>query len=57
VVTRAFFAQRDFSQTGILKEFYDSLEAGLADKGDEMFMSMGTCLPLWMILYRPNIRG
>jgi hypothetical protein len=41
VVTRAFFAQRDFSQTGILKEFYDSLEEGLIGKDNETFIAMG----------------
>ncbi|KAI9633849.1 putative cytoplasm protein [Dioszegia hungarica] len=44
VVTRAFFAQRDFSQTGILKEFYDSLEEGLIGKDNETFIAMGTSL-------------
>ncbi|EIW72030.1 hypothetical protein TREMEDRAFT_26165 [Tremella mesenterica DSM 1558] len=35
VVTRAYFAQRDFTQTGILEDFYTSLETSLQGKSGE----------------------
>jgi len=33
VITRAFFAQKDFEDTSILVEFYSSLESGLQGSG------------------------
>lgn len=44
VVTRAFFAQRDFSQKELLSLFYDSLEIGLKGKENESSMYIGTSL-------------
>ncbi|KLT44676.1 hypothetical protein CC85DRAFT_242154 [Cutaneotrichosporon oleaginosum] len=44
VVTRAFFAQRDFGSTQILHDFYESLEAGLEGKAGENAIYMGTSL-------------
>jgi hypothetical protein len=41
VVTRAFFAQRDFGSTQILHDFYESLEAGLDGKAGENAIYMG----------------
>lgn len=41
VVTRAFFAQRDFGSTQILHDFYESLEAGLEGKAGESAIYMG----------------
>ncbi|BEJ15278.1 hypothetical protein CspHIS471_0410450 [Cutaneotrichosporon sp. HIS471] len=44
VVTRTFFAQRDFGSTQILNDFYESLEAGLEGKAGESAIYMGTSL-------------
>ncbi|KAG7553558.1 hypothetical protein FFLO_02990 [Filobasidium floriforme] len=44
VVTRAFFAQRDFSSTELLPQFYNSIEVSLRDKGNESSMYIGTSL-------------
>ncbi|KAG9128479.1 late secretory pathway protein avl9 [Ceratobasidium sp. 392] len=44
VVTRAFFGQRDFSETGILVDFYHSLEKGLRSQLTESGLYMGTSL-------------
>ncbi|KAL1405262.1 hypothetical protein Q8F55_008888 [Vanrija albida] len=44
VVTRAFFAQRDFGSTQILQDFYLSLEASLEGKFSEHAIYMGTSL-------------
>ncbi|ORX40483.1 transport protein Avl9-domain-containing protein [Kockovaella imperatae] len=44
VVTRAFFAQRDFTQTQILQDFYTSLESSLDGKSGESAIYMGTSL-------------
>ncbi|KAL7424505.1 hypothetical protein Q5752_000189 [Cryptotrichosporon argae] len=44
VVTRAFFAQRDFEHTDILEDFYTSLESGLEGKSGEGAIYMGTSL-------------
>lgn len=41
IVTRAYFAQRDFIETGILIDFYDSLNAGFQGKTDEVAITMG----------------
>lgn len=41
VVTRAYFAQRDFGSTQILHDFYESLEAGLEGKAGESAIYMG----------------
>lgn len=41
VVTRAFFAQRDFGSTQILDDFYLSLEASLDGKFSEHAIYMG----------------
>jgi hypothetical protein len=43
VVTRAFFAQRDFSKTEILEELYDSLIESLRVKADETALLMSKC--------------
>ncbi|WVQ83691.1 hypothetical protein IAT38_005835 [Cryptococcus sp. DSM 104549] len=44
VVTRAYFAQRDFTQTEILEDFYRSLETSLEGKSGEGAIYMGTSL-------------
>ncbi|GFZ51075.1 Late secretory pathway protein avl9 [Saitozyma sp. JCM 24511] len=44
VVTRAYFAQRDFTQTDILEDFYTSLEDSLEGKASESAIYMGTSL-------------
>ncbi|CAE6518577.1 unnamed protein product [Rhizoctonia solani] len=44
VVTRAFFVQRDFSETGILVDFYHSLEKSLRSQLTESSLYMGTSL-------------
>ncbi|KAJ1310000.1 hypothetical protein OPQ81_006756 [Rhizoctonia solani] len=44
VVTRAFFGQRDFSETGILVDFYHSLEKSLRSQLTESSLYMGTSL-------------
>ncbi|KAG9100549.1 late secretory pathway protein avl9 [Ceratobasidium sp. UAMH 11750] len=44
VVTRAYFGQRDFSETGILVDFYHSLEKGLRSQLTESGLYMGTSL-------------
>ncbi|KAK8853450.1 hypothetical protein IAR55_004157 [Kwoniella newhampshirensis] len=44
VVTRAYFAQRDFTQTDILEDFYTSLESSLEGKSGEGAIYMGTSL-------------
>ncbi|WWC64850.1 uncharacterized protein I303_107464 [Kwoniella dejecticola CBS 10117] len=44
VVTRAYFAQRDFTQTEILEDFYTSLESSLEGKSGEGAMYIGTSL-------------
>lgn len=41
VVTRAYFAQRDFGSTQILHDFYESLEMGLEGKAGESAIYMG----------------
>lgn len=41
VVTKAFFAQRDFGSTQILQDFYTSLEASLEGKAGESAIYMG----------------
>lgn len=41
VVTRAFFAQRDFGNTQILEDFYESLNASLEGKAGENAIYMG----------------
>ena len=42
VVTRAYFAQRDFSDTTILSDFHSSLETDLRTKLTESAFYMGT---------------
>ncbi|WVQ66747.1 uncharacterized protein L199_004938 [Kwoniella botswanensis] len=44
VVTRAYFAQRDFTQTEILEDFYTSLESSLEGKSNEGAIYIGTSL-------------
>ncbi|ODN95301.1 hypothetical protein L198_04694 [Cryptococcus wingfieldii CBS 7118] len=44
VVTRAYFAQRDFTHTQILEDFYHSLETSLQGKSGEEAIYMGTSL-------------
>nr|ODN81349.1 hypothetical protein L203_05604 [Cryptococcus depauperatus CBS 7841] len=44
VVTRAYFAQRDFTHTKILEDFYNSLENSLKDKSGEEAIYMGSSL-------------
>ncbi|WWC91958.1 uncharacterized protein L201_006911 [Kwoniella dendrophila CBS 6074] len=44
VVTRAYFAQRDFTQTEILEDFYTSLETSLEGKSNEGAIYIGTSL-------------
>ncbi|ORY31584.1 transport protein Avl9-domain-containing protein [Naematelia encephala] len=44
VVTRAYFAQRDFSQTDLLEAFYASLEDSLEGKSGESAIYIGTSL-------------
>ncbi|KIR51864.1 cytoplasmic protein [Cryptococcus gattii Ru294] len=44
VVTRAYFAQRDFGETTILEDFYTSLETSLEGKSGEEAIYMGTSL-------------
>ncbi|WWC72258.1 uncharacterized protein I206_106220 [Kwoniella pini CBS 10737] len=44
VVTRAYFAQRDFTQTEILEDFYTSLESSLEGKSGEGAIYIGTSL-------------
>jgi hypothetical protein len=46
VVTRAFFNQRDFSETDILVQFYERLEASLRTQLTESGLYMGMCVPL-----------
>lgn len=41
VVTRAYFAQRDFGETTILEDFYTSLETSLEGKSGEEAIYMG----------------
>lgn len=41
VVTRAFFAQRDFTSTDILVDFYSSLQSSMRGKVSESTMHMG----------------
>jgi len=41
VVTRAFFAQRDFTSTDILVDFYSSLQSSLRGQVSETTMHMG----------------
>ena len=43
VVTRALFAQRDFSDMSILEEFQTSLELSLRSKLTESGLYMGEC--------------
>ncbi|KAF8758789.1 Transport protein Avl9 [Rhizoctonia solani] len=52
VVTRAFFGQRDFSETGILVDFYHSLEKSLRSQLTESSLYMGTSLGYVFILIR-----
>ncbi|GHJ86101.1 hypothetical protein NliqN6_2503 [Naganishia liquefaciens] len=52
VVTRAFFAQRDFSQTDLLPQFYLSLEFGLQGKESEGGMYIGTSLRDFLYKFR-----
>ncbi|WVF67348.1 hypothetical protein IAT40_002103 [Kwoniella sp. CBS 6097] len=44
IVTRAYFAQKDFTQTEILEDFYESLESSLEGKSGEGSIYMGTSL-------------
>ncbi|OXH07772.1 hypothetical protein C369_04318 [Cryptococcus neoformans A5-35-17] len=44
VVTRAYFAQRDFGETKLLEDFYTSLETSLEGKSGEEAIYMGTSL-------------
>ncbi|KAG0237117.1 late secretory pathway protein avl9 [Actinomortierella wolfii] len=44
VVTAAWFGQRDFSQTDILMQFYDSLQATVSDNIPDSAFLMGTSL-------------
>ncbi|WVR09652.1 hypothetical protein IAU60_006726 [Kwoniella sp. DSM 27419] len=44
VVTRAYFAQKDFTQTDILEDFYNGLENSLEGKSGEEAIYMGTSL-------------
>ncbi|OCF30918.1 cytoplasmic protein [Kwoniella heveanensis CBS 569] len=44
IVTRAYFAQKDFTQTEILEDFHDSLESSLVGKSGEGSIYMGTSL-------------
>lgn len=46
VVTKAFFAQRDFGSTQILQDFYTSLEASLEGKAGESAIYMGELLDI-----------
>jgi hypothetical protein len=50
VVTRAFFAQRDFDSTQILQDFYESLNAGLQGKAGEGAIYMGEFGDSWVVL-------
>lgn len=47
VVTKAFFAQRDFGSTQILQDFYVSLEASLEGKAGENAIYMGELNARW----------
>ena len=44
VITRAFFAQKDFAETEILVDFYSSLQNGMLDRDQfgESAMYMGS---------------
>jgi hypothetical protein len=44
VVTRALFEQRDFTDTSVLTDFYESLEVGLRGQLTESGLYMGTKL-------------
>lgn len=55
VVTRAFFNQLDFTETGILVDFYNTLEMSLRTQLTESGFYMGTSMWVTHVLLLVNI--